>query len=137
MNRCFWNKKEKLIEKKIIHKIGAKIEPWVTPDITYQHLTYGLDLWKVWPYKSTFHTWFFQNILYTEQTNLNSCSNNLPTHLLLEPLLGFEQRLDFVCWVLLKLDIVKNMFFIKSWQRIYCFEFSLSWVDLVTFCLSL
>ena len=43
MNRCFWNKKEKLIEKKL-HKIGAKIEPWVTPDITYQHLTYGLDL---------------------------------------------------------------------------------------------
>ena len=30
---------------------------------------------------------------------------------------------EFVCWVLLKVDIVKKHFFVKSWQRIYCFEF--------------
>ena len=82
----------------------------------------GLDLLKVWPHKSSFHTWFFQNISSKQIFVLTNSAT--------KPLLA--SSIDFVCWVLLKLDIVnyKLCFFIKSWQRIYCFELSLCWENL-------
>ena len=44
MNRRFWNKKEKNIEK-MLNKIGQKIKHWGTPDITVSNSLCLLFIW--------------------------------------------------------------------------------------------
>ena len=77
----------------------------------------GLDLLKIWPYKSSFYTWFFQNI--------QSKQISVLTHPATKPLLAALSR-ELVCWVLSKLGIVKQVY-----CKIMTKNIVLSWVILL------